>query len=152
MSEKFDEIEELFIRKGLINSDGETLEDRVYRYFDEALEQDSFVEIQGIFYDSLNQNISGKFGQTVVRYNITLFNQNHILIVKVKRQAHVNDLEQLLKQKQTFPVVFPYFKDFKFHLGLASESFDASVVSEAQRYQIYLMQEKAGVIQIIAST
>ncbi len=36
-------------------------------------------------------------------------------------------------------------------IGLASESFSKDLISEAKANQIYLVQERAGVIQIIAS-
>ncbi len=135
---------------GFVNNAGLILEDRIYRCFEEALGQNISIEIEGIHYDRLNRNISGKFGPTTGQYDISLFNHDHVLIIEVKRKAHVNDIEQILKQKQTFPIVFPHFKNFTFHLALASESFDKDLMQEAKANQIYLMQEKAGVIQIIA--
>ncbi len=135
---------------GFVNNAGLILEDRIYRCFEESLGQDNPIEIEGVRYDRLNRNISGKFGQTTGQYDIILFNHDHVLIVEVKKKAHVNDLEQILKQKQTFPIVFPHFRSFNFHLGLASESFSKDLISEAKANEIYLMQEKAGVIQIVA--
>ena len=62
------------------------------------------------------------------RYDIILFNSEIILLVDVKRKVHISDIDKLLKYKETFPLLFKKYRDFKIYLGLASDSFYDEVI------------------------
>ena len=63
-------------------------------------------------------------------YDIVLYNSSSIAIVEVKFKAHKDHISKLETKAGTFRILFPYYRDFKIYLGLASMSFHAGVEQE----------------------
>ena len=97
----------------------------------------------------MGRNFKAETKKLKGQYDIILFNSAIILLIDVKRKAHINDIDKLLKHKESFPLLFKQYNDFKIYLGLASDSFYDEVIEKAKAHGIYLFQERAGEIEII---
>ncbi len=137
--------------ENFISNTSEILEGRLCRSVEQVIEKYGFIEIGGIRYDEVEQNLKGKNGITA-QYDLVLFSKTkHLLLIEVKRKPHVKDFQQVLRQKETFPKLFPSYQDYTIHCGLAGEVFYDELISEAEEEGIYLFQEQAGELQVITS-
>ncbi len=137
--------------ENFISNTSEILESRLCRSVEQVIEKNGFIEIGGIRYDEVEQNLKGKNGITA-QYDLVLFSKTkHLLLIEVKRKPHVKDFQQVLRQKETFPKLFPGYQDYEIHCGLAGEVFYDELISEAEEEGIYLFQEQAGELQVISS-
>ncbi len=135
--------------ENFISNTSEILENRLFRSAEQVIEKNGFIEIGGIRYDEVEQNLKGKNGITA-QYDLVLFSKTkHLLLIEVKRKPHVKDFQQVLRQKETFPKLFPRYQDYEIHCGLAGEVFYDELISEAEEQDIYLFQEQAGELQVI---
>ncbi len=137
--------------ENFISNTSEILENRLCRSVEQVIEKYGFIEIGGIRYDEVEQNLKGKNGITA-QYDLVLFSKTkHLLLIEVKRKPHVKDFQQVFRQKETFPKLFPSYQDYTIHCGLAGEVFYDELISEAEEEGIYLFQEQAGELQVITS-
>ncbi len=135
--------------ENFISNTSEILEGRLCRSVEQVIEKYGFIEIGGIRYDEVEQNLKGKNGITA-QYDLVLFSKTkHLLLIEVKRKPHVKDFQQVLRQKETFPKLFPSYQDYTIYCGLAGEVFYDELISEAEEEGIYLFQEQAGELQVI---
>ena len=89
------------------NNGALTLEDRFYRAIKQMIKQRTFIEIDHIKYDMADKDLKGRCGQLEGQYDMVLFNTQHILIIEVKKKAHISDIEKVLRLRKSFPKVFP---------------------------------------------
>ncbi len=136
--------------ENFISNTSEILESRLCRSVEQVIEKYGFIEIGGIRYDEVEQNLKGKDNGITAQYDLVLFSKTkHLLLIEVKRKPHVKDFQQVLRQKETFPRLFPSYQDYTIHCGLAGEVFYDELISEAEEEGIYLFQEQAGELQVI---
>ncbi len=136
--------------ENFISNTSEILESRLCRSVEQVIEKYGFIEIGGIRYDEVEQNLKGKDNGITAQYDLVLFSKTkHLLLIEVKRKPHVKDFQQVLRQKETFPKLFPRYQDYTIHCGLAGEVFYDELISEAEEEGIYLFQEQAGELQVI---
>jgi len=81
-------------------------------------------------------------------YDIVLYNDTSVAIIEVKYKAHKNDLEKVLKKAETFRILFPYYKDFKVYLGLASLSFYPELERECINHGIAVIKQVGDTVVI----
>ncbi len=139
--------------ENFISNTSEILENRLRRSVEQVIEKNGFIEIGGIRYDEVEQNLKGKDNGITAQYDLVLFSKTkHLLLIEVKRKPHVKDFQQVFRQKETFPKLFPSYQDYTIHCGLAGEIFYEELISEAEEEGIYLFQEQAGELQVITSS
>jgi hypothetical protein len=74
-------------------------------------------------FDTIRKGVQSTWKNVDGEYDIVLYNADSIAIIEVKFKAHENDIKKVLKKAETFKILYPYYKDFKIYLGLASMSF-----------------------------
>jgi hypothetical protein len=74
-------------------------------------------------FNEITKGLKGRINKLEDEYDIVMFNGSSIAIVETKYKAHVNDVPQVLKKAETFRILFPYHKDLKIYLGLATMAF-----------------------------
>jgi hypothetical protein len=75
----------------------------------------------GIEYDFIDKNVTRTKNGIQDEYDILLVNGKDIAIIEVKYKAHSNDVEKLVNKKyENFKKLYPEYKDYNHHLGLAS--------------------------------
>ena len=103
---------------GWANNHGSFAEEYFFNSFEKG-EKNFF----GKKFDEIQKHISSFWKGIEDEYDIVLYNDNAVAIIEVKYKAHENDIPTVLKKAETFRVLFPYYKDFKIYLGLASMAF-----------------------------
>ena len=81
-------------------------------------------------FDRIEKNVKGVIKDLVDEYDIVMYDGNSVAIIEVKFKAHTDHIPKLLKKAETFKTLFPYYKDYKIYLGLASLSFHVGVEQE----------------------
>jgi len=77
-----------------------------------------------------------------------LVNGNELAIIEVKYNAHQNDLDKLLNvQYPRFKKLYPEYKDYKHHLGLASFHMYDNVKEEALKNNVMVLQRRGDVVE-----
>jgi len=103
---------------GWANSHGSFAEEYFFNSFEKG-EQNFF----GKKFDEIEKNVKNNWNGLRDEYDIVLYNDNAIAIIEVKYKAHINDIPTVLKKAETFKILYPYYKDYKIYLGLASMAF-----------------------------
>ena len=79
------------------------------------------LKIGDIQYDELYKNLHKKTKKAEDEFDIVLVNGKDIAIIEVKYKAHTNDIESLINKKYSnFKKLYPEYKNYNHHLGLAS--------------------------------
>ena len=136
--------------EGYISVGSDLLEDLFYRAADKEIDEQGYILIGEVKYDLLDKNVKGRSGALMGQYDLVFYNDLHVLIVEVKRKLRLDDFQQILKHKQTFPLIYPQYQNFQIHLGLASESVSPDLLAHAKKEGIYLLQPEEDQIKIIA--
>lgn len=106
--------------------------------------------LAGITYDFVDKNVTRSKGQLEDEYDILLVNGKDVAIIETKYKAHPKDLERLLKQKhQNFLKLYPEYKDYNHHLGLASFNISDTIKELASNNNVILLQRKGDVFETI---
>ena len=79
--------------------------------------------------------------EKLAEYDIVLVNGTSIGIIEVKYKAHKNDIPNILKKIHSIRNYFPYYKDHKIYLGLASRSFYDELEDECKIQGIAIIKE-----------
>ncbi len=132
-----------------ITVESDIQEDAYYRTGQREIEEQGFIMIGGVAYDSVDKNVKGRFEKVVGQYDVVFYNRSHIFIVEVKHKLRLDDFDQVFRHKETFPVVFPRYQDFQIHLGLACQSIPEHFISHAKAKGVYLLQPEADQIKVI---
>ena len=103
---------------GMSKNNGLIAEEYFYNSFDRG-EKNFF----GEKFDDIEKNMKGNRLGLKAEYDIVLFNHTSVALIEVKYKAHKNDLPKILESAETFRLLFPYYKDFKIYLGLATMAF-----------------------------
>ena len=106
--------------------------------------------LNGIHYDLIDKNATRRKNKIEDEYDILLINGKDIAIVEVKYKAHSNDVEKLVNKKYTnFKELYPEYKDYNHHLGLASFNMNDDVKKIAAQNNVILLQRKGKLIETI---
>ena len=82
--------------------------------------------------------------------DIFLVNDKDIAIIEVKYKAHEHDVEKLINKKyENFKILYPEYKNYNHHLGLASFNINESVKNLALKNNVILLQRKGDIIETI---
>jgi hypothetical protein len=104
----------------------------------------------GINYDFIDKNVTRSKNKIEDEYDILLVNGKDIAIVEVKYKAHLNDIEKLINKKYSnFKKLYPEYKDYNHHLGLASFNMNDDVKELASQNNVILLQRKGELIETI---
>ena len=104
----------------------------------------------GINYDFIDKNVTRSKDKIEDEYDILLVNGKDIAIVEVKYKAHQNDVEKLVNKKyNNFKKLYPEYKDYTHHLGLASFNMNDDVKEIASKNNVILLQRKGDIVETI---
>ncbi len=104
--------------------------------------------VGGIQYDMMYENLNKSARDLEAEYDIVLVNGNELAIIEVKYNAHQNDLDKLLNvQYPRFKKLYPEYKDYKHHLGLASFHMYDNVKEEALKNNVMVLQRRGDVVE-----
>jgi len=100
------------------NNHGSFAEEYFFNSFEDG--QKNFF---GEKFEDVKKNLKNFWQGIEDEYDIVLYNHASVALIEVKYKANINDIPQVLKKAETFRILFPYYKDFRIYLGLASMSF-----------------------------
>ena len=104
----------------------------------------------GINYDFIDKNVTRSKNNIEDEYDILLVNGKDIAIIETKYKAHTSDVEKLINKKYTnFKKLYPEYKDYNHHLGLASFNMNEDVKEIASKNNVILLQRKGDIIETI---
>jgi hypothetical protein len=104
----------------------------------------------GIDYDFIEPNAHRSKNNIEDEFDMLLINGKDIAIIETKYKAHIRDIEKLINQKYTnFKKLYPEYKDYTHHLGLASFNINEDVKEEAEKNNVILLQRKGDIIETI---
>ena len=108
------------------------------------------LKIGDIQYDELYKNLHKKTKKTEDEFDIVLVNGKDIAIIEVKYKAHTNDIESFINKKYSnFKKLYPEYKNYNHHLGLASFNINDDVKKTASQNNVMLLQRKGDIIETI---
>jgi hypothetical protein len=106
--------------------------------------------LAGINYDFVDKNVTRSKNDIEDEYDILLVNGKDIAIIETKYKAHINDIERLINKKYpNFKELYPEYKNYNHHLGLASFNMNNDVKKTAAQNNIILLQRKGDIIETI---
>ena len=106
----------------------------------------------GIDYDFIDKNVTRIKNRIEDEYDILLVNGKDVAIIETKYKAHSSDIEKLVTEKyENFKKLYPEYKNYKHHLGLASFYINEDVKDEAIKNNVILVQRKGDLIETIVS-
>ena len=106
--------------------------------------------IAGINYDFIEPNAHRSKNKIEDEFDILLVNGSDVAIVEVKYKAHTNDIESLINKKYSnFKKLYPEYKNYNHHLGLASFNINDDVKKTASQNNVMLLQRKGDIIETI---
>jgi len=104
----------------------------------------------GINYDFIDKNVTRNKNNIEDEYDILLVNGKDIVIIETKYKAHTSDVEKLINKKyNNFKKLYPEYKDYTHHLGLASFNMNEDVKEFASKNNVILLQRKGDLIETI---
>ena len=121
---------------GMSKSHGDFAEDYFFNSFEKG--QTNFF---GEKFDDVKKNLKNFWQGLEDEYDIVLYNHAAAAIVEVKYKARISDIPAVLKKPDTFRILFPNYKDFKFYLGLASLSFFPELEEECKKQGIAIIKQ-----------
>ena len=106
----------------------------------------------GIDYDFIDKNVTRIKNRIEDEYDILLVNGKDVAIIETKYKAHTSDIEKLITKKyENFKKLYPEYKNYKHHLGLASFYINEDVKDKAIKNNVILVQRKGDLIETIVS-
>ena len=73
-----------------------------------------------------------------------------IAIIETKYKAHIRDVEKLLNKKyENFKKLYPEYKEYKHHLGIASFYINEDVRDMALDNGVMILQRRGDIIETI---
>jgi hypothetical protein len=106
--------------------------------------------VAGINYDFIEANAHRSKNKIEDEYDILLVNGKDIAIIETKYKAHTSDVEKLINKKyENFKKLYPEYKDYNHHLGLASFNMNEDVKELASQNSVILLQRKGDLIETI---
>ena len=127
---------------GISNSQGDVAEE----FFMNTISYDQ--NIAGIKYDMMYINLQKRFKGIEDEFDIVLVNGQDVLLIEIKYKLHKKDIDTLLNKKIiNFKKLYPEYKNYNHHLGLASFKIHNDVKQEALDNNIMVLQRKGDVIE-----
>jgi len=127
---------------GMSNNQGDVAEE----FFYNSLKHKQ--ELAGIHYDRVEKNITASANKVEDEFDIVMINGSDVAIIEVKYKAHEKDLEKLLTKKYTnFQKLYPMYKDYKHHLGLASFYINDNLKEIALSKGVMILQRKGDIVE-----
>ena len=129
---------------GMSNNQGDIAEEFFYNSLSHK------PNFAGIKYDFVDKNITRKKGNIEDEYDLVMVNGKDVAIIEVKYKSHLDDVDRLLNKKyKNFKILYPEYKDYTHHLGLASFNINDDVRNKALNNNIILLQRKGDLIETI---
>ena len=105
-------------------------------------------EVANITYDFVDKNITRTRGQLQDEFDLVMVNGTDVLVIETKYKAHENDLDRLLNKKfPNFKQLYPQYKNYRHHLGLASFHINENLKEQALTKNVIVLQRKGKVIE-----
>lgn len=105
-------------------------------------------DLANIHYDRIDKNITSSVGDIQDEFDIIMVNGNDVVIIEVKYKAHEKDLERFLTKKYpNFKALYPMYKNYKHHLGLASFFISDDLKNRALDQGVMVLQRKGNVVE-----
>ena len=109
------------------------------------------LKLGGIQFDEIGRNVQRRSKRLEDEYDIVLYNGDCVALIECKFKAHENDIRGLIDRKvDNFRTLFPYYKDYKIYLGLASFSFYPELEEFANQNGVAILKQKGDVVEIQA--
>ena len=106
--------------------------------------------LAGINYDFIDKNVTRRKNKIEDEYDILLVNGKDIAIIETKYKAHQKDVDRLINKKyENFKKLYPEYKDYNHHLGLASFYINDDVRNDALNNNVMILQRKGDIIETI---
>ena len=139
LAAKMDKMNEMY--GGLSNNVGEATEQLFFNILnDEPV-------LNGIRFDDVQRNWHDRVGKCQDEYDIVMRNGSSIFILESKFKATKSDVEKLLTTKQeNFNILFPKYKDYDQHWGLAATIIDKKLKDMAVENGLTVLQYKGGLL------
>jgi hypothetical protein len=107
--------------------------------------------LAGISYDFVESNAHRSRAGVEDEYDILLVNGKDIAIIETKYKAHIGDIEKLTSKKyENFKKLYPEYREYTHHLGLASFYMNEDVKQFASEKNVILLQRKGDIIETIS--
>ena len=127
---------------GIGNNQGDVAEEFFYNSLSHK------PSLAGIDYDFIDKNITRKKDNIEDEYDILLINGKDIAIIETKYKAHDKDLERLLEKKYiNFKKLYPEYKDYNHHLGLATFKINDELKQKALDSNVMILQRKGEIVE-----
>lgn len=127
---------------GISNNMGDVAEE----FFYTALEDKK--DLAGIHYDFIDKHWKHRVGSIADEFDIVMVNGSDVAIIEVKYKAHDNDLDKLLTKKYpNFKTLYPAYKDYNHHLGLASFNVNNALKEKAIQKGVIVLQRKGNLME-----
>ena len=108
------------------------------------------LSLAGINYDFIEPNAHRSKDDIEDEYDMLLVNGKDVAIIETKYKAHTSDIEKLINRKYSnFKKLYPEYKNFTHHLGLASFNINENVKEFALQNNVMLLQRKGDLIETI---
>ena len=141
-SAKIDRVSEMV--GGISNNQGKIAEE----FFYNSLQNEPV--LVGKHFDFIDKNLLRTHEKIREEYDLILYNGDSVFIIEVKYRVHPKDIETLIHRKGgNFPILFPQYRDFQRHLGLATFSIEDAVLEEALSRGVTVLQRRGDVIETI---
>ena len=137
---KLDKMSDMY--GGLSNNVGKSTEELFFNTLHEA------PVLKGIQFDKVQRNWHETVGKLQDEFDIVMLNGSSIFIIEAKFSANPSDVEKLLTTKQeNFNILFPKYKDYDQHWGLAATIISKKLRKMAVANGLTVLQHKGGLIQ-----
>ena len=100
------------------------------------------------FFGEKFDNITLKVRGLKDGYDIVFCNDASVALIEVKSKADMDDVPKVLKKADTFRIQFPYYKDHRVYLGLASMSFDKELEDDCEKQGIAIIKQVGDTVVI----
>ena len=105
-------------------------------------------KLGNIQYDMMYENLTKTTKNLRDEFDIVLVNGKDIAIVEVKYNAHENDVKTLITRKiDNFKKLYPEYKNYTHHLGLASFKVNEKVKQKALDNNVMILQRKGDIVE-----
>jgi len=128
---------------GMAKNQGDFAEEYFFNSFEKGR-----TNFFGEKFDIIKKKVTSVWQGVEDEYDIVLYNHASVAIIEVKYKAHKNDIPDVLKKAETFKILYPYYKDFKIYLGLASMSFFPELEEECIKEGIAVIKQVGDTVVI----
>ena len=142
---KLDKISAMY--GGVANNLGSVAEE----FFVNALNKNPI--IHGITFDTIFKQLNARAHGVQHEFDIVLLNGVTVFIIEVKYKVHQNDIDCLINKKsKNFSILFPQYRHYKAHLGLATLCINDDLKLYAISQGITILQQQGEVLTTTAAT